>query len=162
LLKSVLASLGRLLLREARVSLDFTNLKDVALFVCRDEQRPLISVTPLSAHETRAEIVLRRSDVVDELRMLRAVRLQTCLEIAKLSRRPLGRDRNLAPRPVDAVPEDVRVSVRREPFGRPSLDGPLQIVPVDGTDNDEVFDDFHDAPYVRGGTEVELFLGEVG
>ena len=56
----------------------------------------------------------------------------------------------------------VRVSRREEPFARPFLKGLLQIVPVDRTDNDEMFDNLHDAPRGGGGAEVELLLREIG
>jgi len=54
---------------------DFTDLKDMPLFVRRDEQRPLIGIALLPVHDMAPEIVFRRSCVVEQLRVLCAVRL---------------------------------------------------------------------------------------
>jgi hypothetical protein len=72
-------------LREPRIGLDLADLEDVPLFVRGNQQRPLIGVALLPADDVSPKIGGRAPDVLEQSRMVPAVGLKACRQIAQLS-----------------------------------------------------------------------------
>src|SRR5687768_15860013 len=101
----------RLSARIFRMRLDFADLEDVALLVRRYQQRPLVGVGSLPCHEMTPEIVRRRRGIAQQPPVVRPIGLEGRLEVGQLAPRMLAGNRLLSTGAVDAVPEDVDVSI---------------------------------------------------
>jgi hypothetical protein len=146
----------RLFLRKARVCLDFTDLQNVSLLVRGNHQRPLVGVASLSLYEVSPQVVTGGPDVLPKTVVVHAVSLERLAQVARLSRGPFRRDGLLSPRAIDAVPEHVRIGHRAGSIARRLLESRLQILPIDRSHDNEMFDNLSDRPRVGRTTELDL------
>ena len=153
---SALASL----LRESRAGLDFADLKNVTLLVCRNLEQALVSVHAPLGHRMPPQVLLACPSQLEQLRVHREKLLERFGGVDVLVLGILVRWRLFVLRAIDSIPEDIGISrLLAQLLGR-LLQCVVEKFPIIRFGNYQMLNCLGDRPSIRSRPKIELRMGQ--